>query len=53
MTKQKLVGFIELMIRDKNYMINSGKGTTQQKFAWEYSREDLKSVLNFLKKLED
>jgi len=53
MTKQELVELIGLMIRDKNHMINSSEGTTQQIYAWKYSRMDLESILNFVKELEN
>lgn len=53
MTKLKLIELIELMIRDKTYMINSDKGNAQQIFAWKYSRVDLESILNFVKELKD
>lgn len=52
MNKQRLIAVIETMMADKNYMINSGKGTSQQKYAWEYARENLKIVLNYIKELE-
>jgi hypothetical protein len=52
MTKQELIERIESMMADKNYMVNSGKGTSQQKYAWEYAKEDLKIVLNYVKELK-
>lgn len=39
---------VEQMIFDKNYMINTGTKNGYLMFAWEYSREDLKIILQMI-----
>ena len=51
MDKEELIRKIEIMMQDRNYYINSGKGTEKQIYAWEYSREELKIILNMIKNL--
>lgn len=53
MTKQKAVEKIEQMICDKNYCINSQKGTEEQIYAWKYAREDLLNVLKIVKAINE
>jgi hypothetical protein len=39
---------IEQMMFDKSYMINTGTKNEKLMFAWEYSREDLKIILQMI-----
>ena len=51
MDKKELIRKIETMIQDRNYYINSKKGTEQQIYAWQYSREVLDIVLKMVNNL--
>ena len=51
MDKKELIRKIETMIQDRNYYINSKKGTEKQIYAWEYSREVLNIVLKMVNNL--
>jgi len=53
MNKQELIRKIEEMIYDKNYYINSKKGTSLQIACWDYARQNLKNVLNYVKLLDE
>lgn len=53
MTKRNVIEKIEQMIQDRNYYINSKKGTEIQKYAWEYDRETLQIVLKIVKAIEE
>lgn len=43
---------VEMMIQDKNYYINSNKGSEKQVYAWKYAREDLEIILKMIKALD-
>lgn len=40
------------MIQDRNYWLNSKKGTSEQVIAWDYTREILQIVLKMVNNLE-
>lgn len=52
MTKKDAVEKIENIILDRNYYINSGKGTEMQRYAWEYDREVLQIVIRIVQDIE-
>ena len=52
MDKKELIRKIETMIQDRNYYINSKKGTEKQIYAWKYSRADLEIILKAIESLE-
>jgi hypothetical protein len=39
---------VEEMIFDRNYMINTGTKDEKRMYAWEYSREELKIILQMI-----
>jgi hypothetical protein len=53
MTKKELIKNIEEMKQDCNYMLNSHKGNEKQRYAWEYTREQLILILKLVNMLDN